>query len=384
MSFQAPFGSADFGWTIMGSAVVTEQYVRLTPAEAGHEGAIWSQSNMPFKQWEMELKFKVTGARYLGGDGFALWFTEKSQQFGSTFGNQEDFVGLGVILDTYDNDGKRDNPSISAVTSKGVTKFDHDSDGRDQRVPGAMCKINYRNPRAPVSLKVRYQDNVLFVSYDLRSKGTYTDCFRAPVDLPEAYFVGITAHTGQVADNHDIYRYPPASEVSACRVCPTPALTCGLTHEVLQLCRMAGERCTRSLLTAPHASTACRLCRLNRTRPSPCRRRTRCRNSTGRTNQRERLMSGARTMIAISSALPTLCSAGRRCLRRPRKRLDSCATKRKNSRRTQTRTLKMKTRVGKAGEWWTETQGAGRETQRKGSKVFDCLSQLGQVRLDLN
>ena len=218
VSFQAPFGSADFGWTIMGSAVVTEQYVRLTPAEAGHEGAIWSQSNMPFKQWEMELKFKVTGARYLGGDGFALWFTEKSQQFGSTFGNQEDFVGLGVILDTYDNDGKRDNPSISAVTSKGVTKFDHDSDGRDQRVPGAMCKINYRNPRAPVSLKVRYQDNVLFVSYDLRSKGTYTDCFRAPLDLPEAYFVGITAHTGQVADNHDIYRCPPASQVRMRRV----------------------------------------------------------------------------------------------------------------------------------------------------------------------
>jgi len=110
-----------------------------------------------------------------------------------------------VILDTYDNDGKRDNPSISAITSNGHTKFDHDSDGREQRVPGAMCKINYRNPRNPVSLKVRYQDKVLFVSYDLRSKGTFTDCFRAQVDLPDSYYVGLTAHTGQVADNHDVF-----------------------------------------------------------------------------------------------------------------------------------------------------------------------------------
>ena len=27
------------------------------------------------------------------------------------------------------------------------------------------------------------------------------------VELPESYFVGLTAHTGQVADNHDIFRY---------------------------------------------------------------------------------------------------------------------------------------------------------------------------------
>eukprot|EP00802_Teleaulax_amphioxeia_P012677 Tamp_12721.p1 GENE.Tamp_12721~~Tamp_12721.p1 ORF type:complete len:579 (+),score=117.45 Tamp_12721:82-1737(+) len=207
VSFQGPFGSSGTveGWTFMGSAVVTESFIRLTPAEAGHEGAVWSKHKMPFKEWEMEITFKVTGARYLGGDGFALWFTEKSEQFGATFGNAEDFVGLGVILDTYDNDGKRDNPAISAVVSKGDTKFDHDSDGREQRIPGAMCKINYRNPRNTVSMRVRYQAGVLFVGYDLRSRGSYTDCFRAQVELPASYYVGLTAHTGQVADNHDVF-----------------------------------------------------------------------------------------------------------------------------------------------------------------------------------
>jgi|LauGreDrversion2_3_1035106.scaffolds.fasta_scaffold1336984_1 hypothetical protein len=27
--------------------------------QAGHEGAIWSTNKMPFKEWEMELQFKV-------------------------------------------------------------------------------------------------------------------------------------------------------------------------------------------------------------------------------------------------------------------------------------------------------------------------------------
>ena len=103
----------------MGSAVVTDHYVRLTPTEGGNEGSIWSNSLMPFKEWKMFLEFKIAGQRYLGGDGMVLWFTEGSNTFGNTFGNQEDFKGLGVVFDTYDNDGKRDNPSISAILSDG-------------------------------------------------------------------------------------------------------------------------------------------------------------------------------------------------------------------------------------------------------------------------
>ena len=30
----------------------------------------------------------MSGARYLGGDGFVLWLTEERNRFGGTFGNQ--------------------------------------------------------------------------------------------------------------------------------------------------------------------------------------------------------------------------------------------------------------------------------------------------------
>ena len=30
---------------------------------------------IPYKEWELFMKFRVSGARYLGGDGFVVWFT---------------------------------------------------------------------------------------------------------------------------------------------------------------------------------------------------------------------------------------------------------------------------------------------------------------------
>jgi hypothetical protein len=48
VSLEAPFrhglGSQLEEWTFGGSTVITETYIRLTPAEAGHEGSIWSKS----------------------------------------------------------------------------------------------------------------------------------------------------------------------------------------------------------------------------------------------------------------------------------------------------------------------------------------------------
>ena len=37
----------------------------------------------------------------------------------------------------------------------GKLRFNHDNDGSDDRLPGATCKINYRNPRAPISVRVQ-------------------------------------------------------------------------------------------------------------------------------------------------------------------------------------------------------------------------------------
>lgn len=34
-------------WAVSGSTVITDTYIRLTPAEAGHEGSLWSKGSAP-------------------------------------------------------------------------------------------------------------------------------------------------------------------------------------------------------------------------------------------------------------------------------------------------------------------------------------------------
>ena len=130
----------------------------------------------------------------------------QSEEIGGTFGNKDDFKGVGIVFDTYDNDGQRDNPAIFAISSDGTLRFDHERDGAGQKVSNAQCNLNYRNPRVPVVVKISYQDLRLKVMHDLQGNNNFVDCFHtSPINLPDKYYIGITAHTGQVADNHDIY-----------------------------------------------------------------------------------------------------------------------------------------------------------------------------------
>jgi hypothetical protein len=41
-----------------------------------------------------------------GAEGIAFWYTRDSAQLGPVFGSRNAWDGLGVLFDTYDNDGK--------------------------------------------------------------------------------------------------------------------------------------------------------------------------------------------------------------------------------------------------------------------------------------
>jgi hypothetical protein len=108
---------------------MNDEYVHLTSTSPSSTGSFWNSEPNLADDWEVEIGFKVSGARYLGGDGFAFWYTEKRNTMGTTFGNDQTFVGLGVLFDSYDNDNRRDNPTISAFRSDGTLVFDHEADG---------------------------------------------------------------------------------------------------------------------------------------------------------------------------------------------------------------------------------------------------------------
>ena len=70
--------------------------------------------------WEAVITFRLGGGARVGGkilirlskiqqilgDGMAIWFTEQFPELGEVFGMSNYWKGLGLFIDSFDNDGK--------------------------------------------------------------------------------------------------------------------------------------------------------------------------------------------------------------------------------------------------------------------------------------
>lgn len=57
----------------------------------------------------------------------AIWYTQERGQEGPVFGSNDNWKGLGLFFDSFDNDGLRNNPYIMAMVNDGSASYEHDS-----------------------------------------------------------------------------------------------------------------------------------------------------------------------------------------------------------------------------------------------------------------
>uniref|UniRef100_A0A183BXI2 L-type lectin-like domain-containing protein n=1 Tax=Globodera pallida TaxID=36090 RepID=A0A183BXI2_GLOPA len=155
--------------------------------------------------FELQFAFKVTGQGRVGGDGLAIWYTAQQGNLGPVFGANDFWTGMAIMLDSFDNDGARNNPAISLMINDGTRAFDHPTDGSHQVL--STCQRDFRNKQYPVHMKVEYYRNVLtvFVSDGMSPTPRFDICIRAEhIFLPKAGFFGVSAATGGLADDHDV------------------------------------------------------------------------------------------------------------------------------------------------------------------------------------
>ena len=98
------------------------------------------------------MSFRVTGRLRQGADGMAVWLTEEQTARGSTFGSSDMWKGIGIIMDSFDNDGLKDNPKIQLVANDGTHHYNHHLDGKSDEL--ASCLKDYRNQPYVVRLKI--------------------------------------------------------------------------------------------------------------------------------------------------------------------------------------------------------------------------------------
>ncbi|XP_028929521.1 VIP36-like protein [Ornithorhynchus anatinus] len=138
-------------------------------------------------------------------------------QPGPVFGSKDNFVGLGVFVDTYPNEEKQQEalkkryspgvqrvfPYISAMVNNGSLSYDHERDGRPTELGG--CTAIVRNLNHDTFLVIRYVKRRLTIMMDIDGKHEWRDCIDVPgVRLPRGYFFGTSSVTGDLSDNHDV------------------------------------------------------------------------------------------------------------------------------------------------------------------------------------
>jgi len=189
---------------VHGDVLPSQDYLRLAPSVQSQRGSIWSDLPVPFPQWQMIFTFSITGRGRLGGDGLAFWYTEKPLELGKAMGSAEVFDGLMLAFDTYDNDAKRDNPTVYGILNDNTKAFDPETDGSDLLF--ASCSAGFRNSPMPTWVRVTNAHGRLKVEIDINSKGkSPVVCFDLPdIILPTGYYFGFSSATGGLADDHDL------------------------------------------------------------------------------------------------------------------------------------------------------------------------------------
>ncbi|RKO92648.1 legume-like lectin, partial [Blyttiomyces helicus] len=194
-------------WNFGGDTVVeVNRQIRLTPDRSSKDGWLWGRVPFTSSSWVVEFEFKVHGlGGSLYGDGFGFWYTADKETLGPVFGSKDEFTGLGVFFDTYSNGRHRHTfPYVNAMLGDGKTKYDHSNDGKTNEIGG--CAADFRERDWPTKAKVKYiRDEMLQVQLNIKGDDVWEDCFIAyNISLPTLGYLGFSAWTGDVSDNHDI------------------------------------------------------------------------------------------------------------------------------------------------------------------------------------
>ncbi len=156
--------------------------------------------------WEIEVEFKIHGKNQLYGDGFAMWLTKQRAQRGPVFGSIDKFEGLGIFFDTYKNNRPGVVfPYVMAMMGDGKTAYDKDTDGKSTEFAGCSAR-GIRAATVPTKFKLTYfQDKYLKLELQYKAD-EWTLCFETnePPSIPQVTYLGFSAETGELSDNHDI------------------------------------------------------------------------------------------------------------------------------------------------------------------------------------
>lgn len=186
-----------------------EKILALGGGVHNSNGAIWSKQPIGTESWQATVTFSIHGDHEtLGGDGLAFWATDLSgnkQNMGSVFGAPDNWRGLGILLDTYDDDSRGNNPAIMGIMGDGTQSYRKYQDGEGQYFAGCLRPL--RNQAHPVAMRVSYQQGSLKVELADTDSMHYATCFEHEnIKIPPHYHLGLSASTNDHPDTIQVLK----------------------------------------------------------------------------------------------------------------------------------------------------------------------------------
>jgi mannose-binding lectin 2 len=228
VSFEKPFDNIDGeglrqlgeDFVYGGDTAVNRHFARLTPDRQSKRGHIWGKQKLATKEFAAVFTFRISGqAKAWFGDGLALWLTTSQYVQGDNHGFIGDFKGVGVVFDTFVNQehsgGHKDVTFFENDGSKTLDEL-NDMDKLGCMAPG----IRYHEKNAAFSpslnmsrAKITYTqaDQVFTILIDADASGNWVRCYSQRLNFGDDWmndaYVGISASTGGLADNHDVISF---------------------------------------------------------------------------------------------------------------------------------------------------------------------------------
>lgn len=203
MSATAPYLHGTPSYSQYGSIGVATDAIHLGKGQPHQQAALWSRHPNTQSEWQAHVKVRISGDKN-SGDGLAFWYTKDGHQTGPVMGGADHWTGLAIIIDTFDDDNRGNNPAIMGIMNQGSTSYNTKMDGEGQYFGG--CLRSVKNLSQPFYLRITYMRGSLKVELDDSKQGKeYVNCFeKAGIELPPGYFFGISAATGDIPDGFEL------------------------------------------------------------------------------------------------------------------------------------------------------------------------------------
>lgn len=230
-SFSGPFNKIDRAgnrlindtWAYGGATEILKNFIRLTPDRQSQQGFIWNSEPLETDTFSAVLQFRISGqGKKWFGDGMALWMTQRPYHTqGNNHGFTSDFVGVGIIIDTFVNpDHKGGHKDVTIQINDGTKTLEV---LQEEKKIGCDAAFRYHEESAhfdPVfsasRLRIVVTGNKLKLDVDPKSTAEWVPCYEGDLSFATGWLssvtLGITASTGGLADNHDVLSFHSFSE----------------------------------------------------------------------------------------------------------------------------------------------------------------------------